>query len=714
MTYKPKSALQDVVRALGGDLGEITKITTMLPKEFDDITVEDHRETREKLADSDPKVRAEAYKEASRYPQFYEYWEKNPNIVETAFKLIGKIRTQGTHAGGLIIADRPIDDLVPFSFLSGNWTSQWTEGRRLQLSKFGLVKFDILGIKTVYYVYRTGQLVKQTRGIDIDWTEMNPIADPPFLGHETHPDGTRKIILMNDPLALQRCNELKTDSVFQIESTIQKGIIRDGGVRSFWDLVVYNALGRPGPIDCIPEFVARRDDPDQTWKEGEDPRVVEILKDTFGVITYQEQLQAMWTILAGFTVTEAESARKIIAKKWLDKLAIVEDKWKRGATRTIGEKAAYDWWEKMHTFGRYAFNKSHSMAYSIVTYQCLYLKSHYPAEWWAAVMSECKPDKLPQYMSAARMDGVEFGGLDAWALSKEFSVKDNKVIPGLQMIKGIGDKAAEIFTDIKFGPTDGLDEMVQKTGKKKNIYERLIKLGAFDSACKNRRGLWNWYQYMYCADVESKTLRQEIDAKFAISPEKIQEIRQRHIQNWVKDNPKKKKIPKKVENYTPPKQKLSIQQVLSIYNDYTILQRLYIEKDLLGYYWTSPLSAFEHDSKLTIDNAKISGVMEIVVEMLEKKLSKKNRIYYILHVTDDIQKAKIFVWEDVADACSDVLRPGQGLRLEVIHDEERDSFRIANDTIPAMLRLKDNKRVEVQKEEIDDGPLVPEGTDMLW
>ena len=250
MTYKPKSALQDVVRALGGDLGEITKITTMLPKEFDDITVEDHRETREKLADSDPKVRAEAYKEASRYPQFYEYWEKNPNIVETAFKLIGKIRTQGTHAGGLIIADRPIDDLVPFSFLSGNWTSQWTEGRRLQLSKFGLVKFDILGIKTVYYVYRTGQLVKQTRGIDIDWTEMNPIADPPFLGHETHPDGVRKIILMNDPLALQRCNELKTDSVFQIESAIQKGIIRDGGVRSFWDLVVYNALGRPGPIDC--------------------------------------------------------------------------------------------------------------------------------------------------------------------------------------------------------------------------------------------------------------------------------------------------------------------------------------------------------------------------------------------------------------------------------------------------------------------------------
>ena len=498
-TYNPKMALQDAYRAHGGNVHEVTAITTKLPNEFDELTLEDHDKFFINLNSPDAAVRQLAHMEISKYQQFYDFRNAHREIVDIAYKMVGKIKSQGTHAGGLIIADRPISELVPLSLIkseeSKNWTSQWTEGSTPQLSKFGLVKFDILGLKTMQYIWQACNHIKKTRGITIDWSEMNPKADPPFIGHEINTDGIKKIILLNDPLALKMCNDLKTQSVFQIETDIQKGIISDGKVKSFWDLVAYNALGRPGPIECIPkgslintlngfktienldyekdsllyysnqglkytnqyavirsgqkkiykiklsngktirlsgnhklfskqgirsvknlkngdvlyakggndleevvilsieedgeeecydisnyeddcldnegnffcddilvhncipDYIARRDDPNQGWKNGVDKRITNILSDTFNVIVYQESLTAIWIQLAGFTVPEAEAARKIIAKKWTEKLPVVEKQWKDGASKSIGIDEVNKWWDLMYTFGRYAFNK---------------------------------------------------------------------------------------------------------------------------------------------------------------------------------------------------------------------------------------------------------------------------------------------------------------------------------------------------------------------
>lgn len=717
-TYKPKSALQDACRALGGDFREVLIITKQLPDEFDDLTLADHDEFFKKLESDDPAVRQEAHMEISRYQAFYDYRTANTKVVDVAYRMVGKIKSQGTHAGGIIIADRPVNDLIPLSLMrtadgDRNWTSQWTEGDKPQLSKFGLVKYDALGLKTMQYIWQTAVIVNQTRGIDmspvkgrfIDWSDMDPLADPPRIGYERMSDGTKKVILLNDPEALKMCNDLRTDSVFQIETDIQKGIISDGGVKSFWDLVVYNALGRPGPMDMIPEYIKRRDDKDQNWRKNIDERITKILAPTYNVIVYQEQLTAIWMAIAGFTVPEAEAARKVIAKKWAEKLPKVEQQWKQGATKSIGAKEADEWWEKMVTFGRYAFNLAHSVAYSLITYMCLYLKAHYPTEWWAAVMTLCHPDKLANYMSAARIEGVEFGLLNANALNTNHSVQNGKVILGLSSIKGIGEKAAEQFTQVK-GPFKNIDEMVEKCGKSKTVLERLIKLGAFDSIHSNRRGLWTWYLYKYCSGKDVTALKEEIRQKLMPSDAEIEAERQRQADKFKSLYPKRK-IPKKILNYKP-KIDPTRDQVMALYEDFSQTQKLADEKEFLGYYWTSPLTLYQHSGN-TIERAKISGVMEIVVEELIEKTSKRGNIYYQLRVTDGIQSTPITVWQNVVQGSDKrCFSQGVGLRVFVIYNEERNNFRIANDTfVIPLLKVgeSDDKKDDVTTEVVTEEPI---------
>jgi DNA polymerase III alpha subunit len=359
--------MSDVARVMGGDFRKVIQISKGLPDEFDDLTLQDHKELMLKARDD-----GDARREVEQYKEFYSYWaddvpadvndpDSSPKrIVECAYRLVDKIKAQGTHAGGVIIADCPIDSIVPLSFIKsgkkeGVWTSQWTEGlRSTQLSKFGLIKFDILGLKTMQYIWVACNFVRENRGISIDFDDLDPTIDK--AGSLVR-DGIRENISFCDELTLKMINDLKTESVFQIETPIQKGIIRDGKVKSFNDLVVFNAMGRPGPIEAIPTFLKNRDDPGKKWKKGMDPRIIKILEDTHGTLCYQEQLCMTWRVIAKFSVPEAEAYRKIIAKKWVDKLIELENRWKSGATEVIGKKAADEYWIIMRTFGRYCFNK---------------------------------------------------------------------------------------------------------------------------------------------------------------------------------------------------------------------------------------------------------------------------------------------------------------------------------------------------------------------
>lgn len=353
--------------------------------------------------------------------------------------------------------------------------------------------------------------------------------------------------------------------------------------------------------------------------------------------------------------------------------------------------------------GQPIHKNSHAVAYSIVTYRCLWLKTHFPAEWWAAVMTECQQYKLGIYMSAAKLEGVKFGFLDCDDLSTEYSVKDGKVIPGLGAIKGIGEKAASEFTKIK-GVFNSVDDFVSKCGKDKKVMERLIKLGAFDKLHPNRQGLWIWYQYKYCSGVDITALRRQIDSKLSWPEDKIQEQRERYAREFLASNPTKKKIPAKILNWKPKfghKHDVpTYDQVVSLFSDFTPAERLNIEKELLGYYWSSPLDLYVLEG-YTINDAKIHGVMEVVIETVTERFAKKNgNRFFIMHVTDGLQTADVTIWNDVyLGTDKRIFNQGVGIRLSVDYSEERKNFKIQTGSHIIPLKLREG---EFQLEQIEE------------
>lgn len=366
-TYKFRSALQDSVRGVGGNVKEIMDITKQLPDDVDDLKdggfakctecKTKHNEHKCPECGSTEIDGITFGKVIEDHEELKKYYGEHPKEVNLAVRMIGKIKALGKHAGGLIISDRVLFGNVPMGVSNGHWTSLWTEGRSTQLSKFGYIKWDMLGLKTLQYIHECCKLINKTRNYKfnvIPWKGMDPWEN--CLGYYWDNNGVKHKVRMDDEKTFEMMNAIRTDTVFQFDTALQKKIL-ENGVNSFYDLQIFNAMGHPGPLPMIDEYVARRDNEDYDWKSEEHPDVASLLKDTKGIIVYQEQLQKIWQHLAKFTAPEAESARKAVAKKWTEKLKPVEEKWVRGASKIMGERRAKDYWGKMKTFGRYAFNK---------------------------------------------------------------------------------------------------------------------------------------------------------------------------------------------------------------------------------------------------------------------------------------------------------------------------------------------------------------------
>lgn len=334
---------------------------------------------------------------------------------------------------------------------------------------------------------------------------------------------------------------------------------------------------------------------------------------------------------------------------------------------------------------------SHAVAYSVISYRCLYLKTHFAPEWWAAVMSICHPDKLKKYMGVAKTEGVNFAPLDVDDLTVDFTVEGDSVKPGLKSIKGIGDKAAQHLSSLQ-GPFSSIDAFVAQCGKSKNAMERLIKLGAFDKLHPNRFGLWQWYRYRYCSGKEITELRKQIDAKFSWPEEKVKEERERQASEYFKLYPKRKKVPTKIEKWVP---KIghkfgfpSCEQVMDLFKDYTLAETLEFEKEFLGYYVRSPMDIYKGGDN-TISEAKSSGVLEAVIEDIEVRTSKNDNEYIVLHVTDGKECSKVTVWADVYAATDqEIIKVGVGVRIPVQWSDRYKNFSISKSGVIMRLSLK--------------------------
>lgn len=701
LTYKTKLALQDAAAVLGHNRHEIIDLLKDLPDEFDLMSKEQALE---------------------EFEQIRLLYKEKPEVVDLAYKMVGKIKSQGKHAGGLIISNCQIKDYIPLTLCGSannkQWTSAWTEGQRSsQLSKFGFVKFDLLGLLNLSFIYNCKNLIKENKNITIEFDDMDPTDDR--AGWIIYEDGSREKILLNDPETIQKANAVKMESIFQFDTNFAESIVEKGGVKSFNDLVIYTSLGRPGPLPMIDVYIKNRDDKNETWKKELHPKMLNILEETKGVLTFQEQLLRIWVEVCGLTMPEAEKLQKAVKKKRGEYLEQMGPRIVSGAAILIGDKKARELWDRMKSFGRYCFNKSHAVAYSMIAYRCLWLKTHFPAEWWAATLSECPINKTVQYIGAAKSEGIALGSLDCNKLTKNFSIDDNKITVGLSNIKGIGDSVSSKILNISQNNTfNNLEDFIDKVGKSKTILERLIKLGAFDKICKNRKALWAWYRYNYDRTPDGSKFRLSCNYCFAWPMEEIKKHIDMQINDYKKLYPKRNKIPAKILNWKPKKPwrimthnfiddiesinydnkllksiKLDFNNILQIFrSNYSLNEILQFEKQYLGYYLHSPLDMFIHSNNTTIADAKKNGVLECVIEDVKTKYSKNGK-YLILDVTDGIQFVKITVWNNELTINKCMLEVGNGIRANVIWKDKWRSFSLKRNSIIVPLHIKDNYEI---------------------
>ena len=459
-TMATKNAIKDVARVEKVPLAEVNALCKQIPDKLSDS---EGNSLKMNLPNAIKCVPALREAEASPDPRMR-------NTITYAKMLEGTVRGTGIHACGTIICRDAISDWVPVSTAE----DKSDPGHKLLCTQYdghvieetGLIKMDFLGLKTLSILKEAVENVKLHRGIDIDLDTI-PI---------------------DDPQTYQLYSEGRTIGTFQFESAGMQKYLRELHPTTFEDIIAMNALYRPGPMDYIPSFIARKNGKEEI--KYDIPCMEKYLKDTYGITVYQEQVMLLSRQLADFTRGQSDALRKAMGKK---KKAIVdqmkpmfiEGGKKNGHDPKVLEKIWADW-EK---FASYAFNKSHATCYSWVAYQTAYLKAHYPAEYMAANMSRnlANITEITKLMDECKAMGIETLGPDVNESRNKFSVNKGGAIRfGLAAIKGMGAAAAEslIAEREKNGPYKDIFDFVQRVNLSacnRKCFESLALSGGFDS-----------------------------------------------------------------------------------------------------------------------------------------------------------------------------------------------------------------------------------------
>ena len=400
--------------------------------------------------------------------------ELTKEVLNYALRLEGSIRQTGVHACAMIIGRGDLTDYIPISVAADKatgldvWVSQY-EGSFIE--EVGMLKMDFLGLKTLSIIKECLESVKKTHGIDID-IEKIPIDD----------EETYKLYGRGD-----------TKSVFQFESDGMKEWLQKLQPTRFEDLIAMNALYRPGPMDYIPSFVARKQGKEKI--EYDLPEMEEYLQDTYGVTVYQEQVMLLSQKLAGFTKGQADKLRKAMGKKQLDVLESLHDKFiEGGKANGHPEKVLKKIWKDWRKFAQYAFNKSHATCYAWVSYQTGWLKAHYPAEFQAANLSKnlSNMDEIKKIMDDCKKSRIKVLNPDINESGARFTVNRNGDIRfGLGGIKGFGDNIVKVLIEDREqnGPFADIWDFAERLAGviNKKALESLLYSGAFDSFGYSRK-----------------------------------------------------------------------------------------------------------------------------------------------------------------------------------------------------------------------------------
>ena len=452
-----KGVIRDVGRAMNIPYAEVDAIAKLIPGVLN-ITLEE-------AINAEPRLKEEAKKS-----------EKIQKLLTLSRALEGLNRHSSTHAAGVVISDIPLVERVPLcKSPKDDVVTQFTMN---DVATAGLTKFDFLGLKTLTVIKDCVDMVRAGRGIEID------------IGNLPHDDAETYALLQKGD----------TDGIFQLESEGMKDILVNMRPDCIPDLIALIALYRPGPMEMVPEFISRK--LGKTKISYTVPQMEAILKETYGIILYQEQVMQIATVIGNYSMAEADNLRKSMSKKVKEVMDKERPKFLAGAKdNRHPEDKALNIWEQMETFAKYGFNKSHSTAYAMVTYQTAYLKAHYPAEFMAALLTSEKDnrDKIIKHINGCKERGISVLPPDINESLSDFAVVNGHIRFGLAAIKNVGAAAVESIIEVrkeggKFKTFMDFCERVDLRKTNKRVVESLIKCGAFDSLGYRRS------QLMVCAD----------------------------------------------------------------------------------------------------------------------------------------------------------------------------------------------------------------------
>ncbi len=458
-TMASKAAIKDVGRAMNMPYGDVEKVAKMIPPPVRGRNISISQALEQvadlrKAMDTDPQIR---------------------DLVDLARRLEGCARHSSVHAAGVVISPKPLHELVPVAISSkSELTSQYT---MTDLEKVGMLKMDFLALTTLTVISDCLKSLKLRKGVEIDWSKI-PLDDE------------KTMALFGDG---------KTEAIFQFESSGMQEICRRLKPKELEDLAALNALYRPGPLDggMVDDFISRH--------RGEKrvqyivPEMKEILQNTYGILVYQEQIMQLAQKLAGYSLGEADMMRRAMGKKKREEMAKHEEKFVSGSIeRGIPRDKAEEIFRLMAQFADYGFNRSHSVAYAYLAYQTAYLKAHFPAYFYASVLSHESQDsaKVYKYSNELRSTGLSLLPPDINDSDHGFTPLENSVRYGLSAIKGIGTSSVQAIVEAReqgrFNSVLDFTERLEQGSVNRKAFESLTTAGAFDSLKPESATINSW------------------------------------------------------------------------------------------------------------------------------------------------------------------------------------------------------------------------------
>ncbi|MGC1265761.1 MAG: DNA polymerase III subunit alpha [Candidatus Acidiferrum sp.] len=445
-TMAAKAAVKDVGRAMDIQYGEVDRLAKLIP-----TTLGIDLETA--LAEA-PQLKAAINSD-----------EKLKDLMAVALRLEGLARHASTHAAGVVISPRPLTDVVPV--YKTNRDEITTQYDMNALERIGLLKMDFLGLTTLTVLQDTVRMIEKNRGVKVDIDNLS----------------------LDDAETYKLFSRGDTTAIFQFESHGMRDILRRYQPSRIEDLTALNALYRPGPIQggMIDDFISRKTG--KTKVSFELPQLKPILEETYGVILYQEQVMQIANLLASFSLGEADILRRAMGKKKKEEMAAQRAKFMAGCLgNKVPEKKADRIFNLMEEFAGYGFNKSHSCAYALLAYQTAYLKTHYPVEFMAALLTSetGNAEKAVKYINEARGMSISILPPDVNESDLYFTPVGESIRFGLAAIKNVGENTAKAVRDSRLGAGEfttlyDLCERIEARFLNKRVFESLIKSGALDS-----------------------------------------------------------------------------------------------------------------------------------------------------------------------------------------------------------------------------------------